>query len=141
MRRLPVVIAAIAAIAGLAVAGLPALAAKTIIKRGYIPGGVPDLPCTIQIDFTSGSADLSPAAEPGPDYNAFGSFHRYAIDTRDVDDAEAWGWGKHGEFSLCFMVHDPKEAVIILADLTKLATAKPGSSGGPVVVKRGASWK
>jgi hypothetical protein len=141
MRRLPVIIAAIACIAILAVESLPALAAKTIIRRGFIPGGVPDLPCTIQIDFTSGSAAGSPAGTSGPDYNAFSSFQRYAIDTRDVDDAEAWGWGQHGEFSLCFMVHDPKEAVIILADLTKLAAAKPVDSGGPVIVKRGASWK
>jgi hypothetical protein len=32
-----------------------ALAAKAIIRRGFIPGDVPQLSCTVQIDFASGT--------------------------------------------------------------------------------------
>ncbi|MBX9924865.1 MAG: hypothetical protein K2Y05_00780 [Hyphomicrobiaceae bacterium] len=128
--RLPKIF--LCAAAGLALVA-PAMAAKTIIKRGFIPGGVPDLPCTIQVDFTSVAA--------GPDYDAFGTLQRYIIDTRDVDAADAWGWGKEGEFTLCLTVHDLKEAPKIFDDLSKLVPAKPNGNGGPTVVKRGAAWK
>lgn len=119
--------------AALVLAVEPAIAAKTIIKRGFIPGGVPDLPCTIQVDFTSMAS--------GPDYDTFGAMQLYIIDTRDVDAADAWGWGKEGEFTLCLTVHDPKEAPTILQELSKLVPAKPNGNGGPTLVKRGAAWK
>lgn len=141
-RKYPAVAITAAVIAGVALAATSAFAAKAVVKRGYIPGGVPDLPCTIQVDFTSlASTGVASVSESGPDYDAFGQYQRYVIDTRDVDDAEAWGWGKQGEFSLCLKVHDPKEAVKILDDLTKLIPAKPSGKAGPVMVKRGASWK
>ncbi len=122
-----------AAVAILLALAAPTLAAKTIIKRGFIPGGAPTLPCTIQVDFTSVSV--------GPDYDTFTAMQRYIVDTRDVDSADAWGWGKQGEFTLCLVVYDAKEAPSILDQLTKLVPPTPIGSGGPTVVKRGAAWK
>lgn len=117
----------------LIVAAEPALAAKTIVRRGYIPGGVPALPCTIVVDFTSGGA--------GPDLDGFEPIRSYVIDTENVDQAEAWGWGKEGEFSLCLTVHDTSAAKRIFEDLTRLKPAKPGKPGSMIEVRQGANWK
>lgn len=132
MRKRPAV-QIIAVCAVMLTAATPVLAAKAILRRGFIPGDVPQLPCTIQIDFTS--------TANGVDHDAFQPILGYIVDTRDVDEAEAWGWGKAGEFSLCLKVLDLKEAPKILTELQTLSAKSLTPGKGPVVVVRGSEWK
>jgi hypothetical protein len=107
----------------------PAANAANIVRKGFIRGGVPDLPCTIQIDFGS--------AATGPDLTTFDIVRRYIADAKLIYEADAWGWGKEGEFSVCVKIDDPEPSRTILADLTKLVPSTPASNGGWTKVKPG----
>lgn len=118
--------------AALVLAATDAFAAKTIIRRGYLVETPANLPCTVRVDFESRGA--------GPDLDAFARFQRYVIDTEDVDQADAWGWGRDGEFSLCLTIYDPAAAGRIVPEIERIALAvrdETGAVRGPVTVQRG----
>lgn len=145
MRLSSAVLVCLASSFDIALAPEPALAAKAIIRRGFIAGDAPALPCTIQVDFTA-RAHATIAAGPanslaGPDLDAFERIRTYVIETLDVDEAEAWGWGASGEFTLCLTIHDRQAAPTILNDLMKLAPETASGTAGAVSVRRGAKWR
>jgi hypothetical protein len=104
----------------LAVCAAPAWATP-VVKKGFIRGGVPTLGCTLQVDFGS--------AATGPNLDAWQTIRIYIADSRDIYEAEAWGWGKEGEFSVCLRIDDPAAKARVLDDLSKLISAAPVKNG------------
>ena len=91
--------------------------AQPIVKRDYIPGGVAkQLDCTIQVDF--GTPDV------GPDIAAWEVVRDYVVASKQIDEANAWGWGRDAQFTLCLRVDDPALAKGVAADITKLVPVK-----------------
>jgi hypothetical protein len=112
----------------LAGAAAPALATP-IVKRGFFRGDPATLPCTIRVDFGSFAS--------GPDYITFNEVRNYIADSKVIINADAWSWGKEGEFSLCLEVEDAETLQKVVADITALAPKKPTGSSGPTSVHAG----
>jgi hypothetical protein len=104
-------------------------AAVPIEKRGYLRGDVAELPCAVRVDFTSVAA--------GPDITAFEEIRSYLADQKRVYLAEAWSWGREGEFSLCLHMDDAEVQKVVFDALVKLAPQKPNGTGGRTVVVLG----
>ena len=107
--------------------------AVSIKKEGFIRGGVPTLTCTLQVDFGS--------AAGGPDMDAWQAIRGYIADSKEIDQADAWGWGREGEFSVCLRIEDAAAAKTVLDDLTKLAPVAPAANGGWTKVTAGTAKK
>lgn len=76
--------------------------AISIVKRTFVPGaGVPNLPCAIQLDFGGEGR--------GPDMAAWAPVSDYIAASNIIEDAQAWGWGTNGEFSVCLQMKDPDD--------------------------------
>jgi hypothetical protein len=103
--------------------------ATPIVKRGFFRGDPTTLPCTIRVDFSSVAA--------GPDYVTFNEVRNYIADSKVIINADAWSWGKEGEFSLCLEVEDADTQQKVVADLTALAPTTPNGSSGPTTVHAG----
>ncbi len=103
--------------------------ATPIVKRGYFRGDVTTLPCTIRVDFGSFAG--------GPDYATFNEVRNYIADSKVIINADAWSWGKEGEFSLCLEVEDTDTQQKVVADLTALAPKVPAGQAGPTSVHAG----
>lgn len=103
--------------------------ATPIVKRGYFRGDAATLPCTVRVDFASVAS--------GPDLTAFNEIRNYIADSKQIINADAWSWGKEGEFSLCLEVEDSGTQTKVVADLTALAPTKPNGSSGPTTVHSG----
>jgi hypothetical protein len=117
-------------IALIMLAGVTAIANATpIVKRGFFRGDPATLPCTIRVDFGSFAS--------GPDYITFNEVRNYIADSKDIINADAWSWGKEGEFSLCLEVEDTATQTKVVAELTALAPTKPNGSSGPTTVHAG----
>ena len=104
--------------------------AVAIVKRTFVPGpGVPTLPCAIQLDFGGEGA--------GPDMDGWAPVSDYIAASKVIEDAQVWGWGTDGQFSVCMQLTDPGDLKTTFEDLKKLAPATPAPSSGPTVVRLG----
>jgi hypothetical protein len=103
--------------------------ATPIVKRGFFRGDPATLPCTIRVDFGSFAG--------GPDLTTFNEIRNYIADSKVIINADAWSWGKEGEFSLCLEVEDAETQQKVVADITALAPKKPTGSSGPTSVHAG----
>lgn len=106
-----------------------AAAATPIVKRGHFRGDATTLPCTVRVDFGSFAG--------GPDYETFNTIRNYIADSKQIINADAWSWGKEGEFSLCLEVEDSDTQNKVVADLTALAPKVPAGKAGPTSVHAG----
>jgi hypothetical protein len=107
--------------------------ATAVLRKGFLDGGVPDLPCAIQVDFGG--------ATSGPDLEGWWPIHDYITRSKLIDEAGAWGWGRDGEFSVCLMFYEPIGIEQVFADLKALAPVTPAKNGGWVTVKMGPAQK
>ena len=119
-----------AAVASIALLAVPVAASATaVLRKGFLNGGVPDLPCAIQIDFGSSAS--------GPDIDAWGPIHSYIARSKEIDEAGAWGWGTEGEFSVCLTFFEPQAIHQVFEDILKLAPTTPAKNGGWIAIKLG----
>lgn len=109
----------------------PAVSATPIVKKGHVRGAAPPLVCAVQIDFGS--------AASGPDIDTWATIRSYINQSTEIDEADAWGWGREGEFSVCLTIHDTVITAKVLADLTNLVPTSPAKNGGWTKVKLGAA--
>jgi hypothetical protein len=114
---------------GVLVALVSTAAATPIVKRGHFRGDAATLPCTVRVDFGSFAG--------GPDYDTFNTMRNYIADSKLIINADAWSWGKEGEFSLCLEVEDIDTQTKVVADLTALAPKVPAGKAGPTSVHTG----
>ena len=125
-----------AALLGAAIAAIAAEAtgayATAIVRRTYIPGpGIPTLPCAIQLDFGS--------PEKGPDTDAWAPIGDAIADSKLIEDAEAWGWGSLGQFSVCLKIAEPADIKNVYEQLSKLMPASARAAAGPTALRLGTS--
>ena len=109
--------------AALVVAAISTAAVATpVVRKGYMRGGQTMPPCAVRVDFGSSAS--------GPDIAAWSVIQAYVLRSAEIDEADAWGWGREVEFSVCLTTHDKAAAHKVLADLTALVPAVPATNGG-----------
>ena len=108
----------LAAAAVIALLAIPDAQAVQVVKRDRLPpDAIKGLACTIEVEFGSHST--------GPDMDAWIRIRDYLANSMIIDEAEAWGWGREGEFTVCLKVQDAKDTQAVFSELTQLVPA-PG---------------
>jgi hypothetical protein len=111
-----------------------AASATPVEKRGFLRNISPDnLACVVRVDFTSLAA--------GPDYETWNTVRAYIAVSKDIHLAEAWTWGREGEFSLCLQIDEASRADTVVADLAAIIPKDPVGKAGPTHVIRPSAGK
>lgn len=103
--------------------------AVPVEKAGHYSGPLTELPCSVRVDFQSLAS--------GPNYDTWDLVRAYLADTKDVQRAQAFTWGREGEFSLCLAIYEAEASGKVLEDIKSIIQRAPATPGGPTRAERG----
>ncbi len=92
-----------------------------IKHAGFKPGGIPNLSCSIRVDFGSHCC--------GPNQADWMAVKTYIEGSSAIAAAESWGWGKEGDFTLCLTVSGADDTKRVYQELNAIPFNKDDRHG------------